>query len=145
MAQCRLSSVHTACGHRGAWLPHRRRTRSSSSPHADLAKLSAMRPPEPRVGPSNRSTQYRSAATVVFPDPRPASMKARLARTAVTKGVTAALAACGMPRLAAGLAGRAATDTLMKLTPVWHWEDVRHAVQLLAMSTTAGFFRSAQV
>jgi hypothetical protein len=72
-------------------------------------------------------------------------MKARLARTAVTKGVTAALAACGMPRLAAGLAGRAATDTLMKLTPVRHWEDVRHAVQLLAVSTNAGFFRSAQV
>ena len=36
-----------------------------------------------------------------------------LARTAVTKGVTAALAAGGMPRLAADLAGRAATDTLM--------------------------------
>jgi hypothetical protein len=48
-----------------------------------------------------------------------------LAKTAVTKGVTAAVATCGMPRLAAGLAGRAATDTLMKLTPVRHWEDVR--------------------
>jgi hypothetical protein len=57
-----------------------------------------------------------------------------LARTAVTEGVTAALAACGMPRLAAGLAGHAATDTLMKLTPVRHWEDVRRAVQLLAVS-----------
>jgi hypothetical protein len=57
-----------------------------------------------------------------------------LAKTAVTKGVTAALAACGTPRLAAGLAGRAATDTLMKLTPVRHWEDVRRAVQLLAVS-----------
>jgi len=31
-------------------------------------------------------------------------------------------------------------DTLMKLTPVWHWEDVRHAVQLLAVSTTGAFF-----
>jgi hypothetical protein len=57
-----------------------------------------------------------------------------LARTAVTAGVTAALAACGMPRLVAGLAGRAAADTLMKLTPVRHWEDVRRAVQLLAVS-----------
>ena len=57
-----------------------------------------------------------------------------LARTAVTEGVTAALAACGIPRLAAGLAARAATDTLMKLTPVRHWEDVRRAVQLLAVS-----------
>ena len=57
-----------------------------------------------------------------------------LAKTVVTEGVTAALAACGMPSLAAGLAGRAATDTLMKLTPVRHWEDVRRAVQLLAVS-----------
>ena len=58
-----------------------------------------------------------------------------LAKAAVTKGVTAVLAACGTPRLAAGLAARAATDTLMKLTPVRHWEDVRRAVQLLAVST----------
>ena len=57
-----------------------------------------------------------------------------LAKAAVTEGVTAALAACGVPRLAAGLAGRAATDTLMKLTPVRHWADVRRAVQLLAVS-----------
>lgn len=57
-----------------------------------------------------------------------------LARTAVTEGVTATLTACGMPRLTAGLAGRAATDTLMKLTPVRHWEDVRRAVQLHAVS-----------
>ena len=57
-----------------------------------------------------------------------------LAKTAVTEGVTAALTACGMPRLAAGLAARAAADTLMKLTPVRHWEDVRRAVQLLAVS-----------
>jgi hypothetical protein len=40
-----------------------------------------------------------------------------LAKTAVTAGVRAALTACGVPRLAAGLAGRAATDALMKLTP----------------------------
>lgn len=57
-----------------------------------------------------------------------------LAKGAVTRGVTAALAAGGMPRLTAGLAGRAATDTLMKLTPVRHWEDVRRAMQLLAVS-----------
>jgi hypothetical protein len=54
-----------------------------------------------------------------------------LARTAVTEGVPAALAAGGIPRSAARLAGRAATDMLMKLTPVRHWEDVRRAVQLL--------------
>ncbi len=57
-----------------------------------------------------------------------------LARTAVTEGVTAALTICGIPRPAARLAGRAATDTLVKLTPVRHWEDVRRAVQLLAVS-----------
>ena len=49
------------------------------------------------------------------------------------RGVTAALTACGC-RLAAGLAGRAAADMLMKLTPVRHWEDLRRAVQLLAVS-----------
>ena len=57
-----------------------------------------------------------------------------LAKSAVTAGVRAALTACGVPRLAAGLAGRAATDALMKLTPVRHWEDLRRAVQLLAVS-----------
>jgi hypothetical protein len=57
-----------------------------------------------------------------------------LARTAVTKGVTAALISSGIPRLAAGLAARAAVDMLMKATPVRHWEDVRRAVQLLAVS-----------
>jgi hypothetical protein len=57
-----------------------------------------------------------------------------LARTVVTEGVTAALTSSGVPRLAAGLAARAAVDTLMKLTPVRHWEDVRRAVQLLAVS-----------
>lgn len=57
-----------------------------------------------------------------------------LAKTAVTKGVTAALTSSGVPRLAAGLAARAAADTLMKLTPARHWEDVRRAVQLLAVS-----------
>jgi hypothetical protein len=57
-----------------------------------------------------------------------------LAKTAVTAGVRAALAACGVPRLAAGLAGHAATDALMKLTPFRHWEDLRRAVQLLAVS-----------
>ena len=57
-----------------------------------------------------------------------------LAKGAVTAGVRTALTACGVPRLAAGLAGRAATDALMKLTPVRHWEDLRRAVQLLAVS-----------
>jgi hypothetical protein len=57
-----------------------------------------------------------------------------LARTAVTKGATALLISSGIPRLAASLAARAAGDTLMKLTPVGHWEEVRHAVQLLAAS-----------
>lgn len=57
-----------------------------------------------------------------------------LAKTAVTKGVTATLISSGIPRLAAGLAARAAVDTLMKLTPARHWEDIRRAVQMLAVS-----------
>ena len=57
-----------------------------------------------------------------------------LARTAVTEGVTAALTSSGIRRLAAGLAARAAVDRLMLLAPVRHWEDVRRAVQLLAVS-----------
>jgi hypothetical protein len=56
-----------------------------------------------------------------------------LAETAVTKSVTAALISSGVPRLAAGLAARAAVDMLKKLTPVRHWEDVRRAVQMLAV------------
>lgn len=57
-----------------------------------------------------------------------------LARKAVARGVTAALTSSGVPRLAAGLAARAAVDTLMRLSPVRHWEDVRRAVQLLTIS-----------
>jgi hypothetical protein len=57
-----------------------------------------------------------------------------LARKAVAKGVTAALTSSGIPRLAADLAARAAVDTLMSLSPVRHWEDVRRAVQMLAIS-----------
>ena len=57
-----------------------------------------------------------------------------LAKTAVAEGVTAALAACGMPRLPARLAGRATADTLMKVSPARHWEDVRRSVQLQAVS-----------
>lgn len=57
-----------------------------------------------------------------------------LAKAAVMKAVTAALVARGTPHVAAGLAGRVAADTLMKLTPARHWEDVRRAVQLLAVS-----------
>jgi hypothetical protein len=58
----------------------------------------------------------------------------KLAKTVVTKGVTAALTSCGVPRLAAGLAARAAVGTLMKMPPARNWEDVRRAVQLLAVS-----------
>ena len=57
-----------------------------------------------------------------------------LAKSAVTASVSAALTACGVPSLAAGLTGRAATDALTKLTPVRHWEDLRRAAQLLAVS-----------
>jgi hypothetical protein len=56
-----------------------------------------------------------------------------MAKTAVTKGVTAALTSCGIPRQAAGLAARAAADKLMKLA-FGHWEAVRRAVQLVAVS-----------
>ena len=56
------------------------------------------------------------------------------ARTAVTEGVRAALTACGIPPSAARLAGRAAADTLMKLTPVQHWEAARRAAQLQAVA-----------
>ena len=57
-----------------------------------------------------------------------------LLRAAVIEGVTAALAACAVPRPAAGLAGRAAADALMKATPIRHYEDVLRAVQTLAMA-----------
>jgi hypothetical protein len=56
------------------------------------------------------------------------------ANAAVTKAITAALTLAGVPRLAAGLAARAAVNQLMKLTPLGHWEGVRRAVQLLAIS-----------
>jgi hypothetical protein len=56
------------------------------------------------------------------------------ARAAVTKGVTAALTASGVPRQVAGLAGRAAADALTKLTPIRHYEDARRAVQALAVA-----------
>jgi hypothetical protein len=57
-----------------------------------------------------------------------------LARTAVTEGITRALTLAGIPRPAAGPAARAAVDTILKLTPVRHWEDVRRGVELLAVS-----------
>ena len=57
-----------------------------------------------------------------------------LAETVVTKGITSALVAAGMPRQAAALAGRAATDMLTELTPFGHWKHVRRAVGLLAVS-----------
>jgi hypothetical protein len=59
----------------------------------------------------------------------------KVAKAVVTKGITSALVAAGMPRQAAGLAGRAATAALWKLTPVGRWEHVRRAVGLLAVST----------
>jgi hypothetical protein len=52
-----------------------------------------------------------------------------MARTAVIEGVTAAAAAGGAPRPAAALAGRAAADVLMKLSPVRHFKDARRAVE----------------
>ena len=58
-----------------------------------------------------------------------------LARTAVIEGVTAAAVAGGAPRPAAGLAGRAAADALMKLSPIRHFGDARRAVELLAVAT----------
>jgi len=57
-----------------------------------------------------------------------------LAKTAVAEGVTAALTACGMPRLPARLAGRAAADKLISLMTAGHWEAVRRAVQLQALT-----------
>ena len=57
-----------------------------------------------------------------------------LAKSAVTEGVTAALTACGMPRLPARLAGRAAADKLISLMTAGHWEAVRRAVQLQAVA-----------
>jgi hypothetical protein len=57
-----------------------------------------------------------------------------LARTAITKSVTAALISSGVPRLTARLAARAAVGTLTRLTPIRHWEDMRRAVRLLAVS-----------
>jgi hypothetical protein len=57
------------------------------------------------------------------------------ARTAVKNCVAVALVAAGIPSIAADITGRAAADTLMKLTPIRHWEDVRRAVRLLAVST----------
>jgi hypothetical protein len=57
-----------------------------------------------------------------------------LAKTAVAEGVTAALTACGMPRLPARLAGRAAADKLISLMTAGHWAAVRRAVQLQAVA-----------
>lgn len=58
-----------------------------------------------------------------------------LARIALIEGVTAAAVAGGAPRPAAELAGRAAADALMKLSPVRHFQDARRAVELLAVAT----------
>lgn len=57
-----------------------------------------------------------------------------LAKAAVTEGVTTALTSCGMPRPAARLAGRAAADKLLSLVTAGHWDAVRRAVEMLAVS-----------
>jgi hypothetical protein len=57
-----------------------------------------------------------------------------LAETAVTQSVTAMLASSGITSPVAGLAARAVVDVLMKLPPVQHWDNVRCAVQVLAVS-----------
>jgi hypothetical protein len=62
-----------------------------------------------------------------------------LTRTAVIDGVTAALVTYGVPNLAAGLAGRAAADALMKAPLVRHYEDVLRAVQGLALATCPNY------
>lgn len=67
------------------------------------------------------------------------------ARAAVTEGVKAVQTACGMPPRAAGLAGRAATDVLMKLPPGQHWEAVRRAVQLQAVAVCPNVAEHAEV
>lgn len=55
------------------------------------------------------------------------------AKTAVNKGVTAALAACGVPRPAAVLAGRSAADVLTKLPTARQYQNAYRAVQALAV------------
>lgn len=57
-----------------------------------------------------------------------------MAKALVTDAVSTALIAGGTPRLAARLAGRAAADSLMRLTPAQHWQQVRRAVELMAVS-----------
>jgi hypothetical protein len=68
-----------------------------------------------------------------------------LARAAVVDGVTAAPATCGVPRPAAGLAGRAAADELMKAPLVRHYDDVLRAVQGLADHDTPATDRRTAV
>jgi hypothetical protein len=56
-----------------------------------------------------------------------------LAKTLVTQGITTALTSAGIPRPVADIAARAALDTLMKLTPYRHWDDIHRGVQFLAV------------
>ena len=57
-----------------------------------------------------------------------------LAKTLVTQGVTTALTSSGVPGPVADMAARAAVDTLTKLTPFRHWDDIRRGVQFLAVA-----------
>ncbi len=59
---------------------------------------------------------------------------ADLAKTLVIQGVTTVLISAGIPARAADIAARAASDTLMKLTPYRHWDDIHRGVQLLAIA-----------
>jgi hypothetical protein len=58
-----------------------------------------------------------------------------MAKAAVAEGVTTVLTACGMPRVPARLAGRAAAAKLVSLTPLGHWAAVRRAVQMQAVAS----------
>jgi hypothetical protein len=55
------------------------------------------------------------------------------AQALITQGVTTALASAGVPAPIAGMAARAAVDTLKKLTPYRHWDDIHRGVRLLAV------------
>jgi hypothetical protein len=57
-----------------------------------------------------------------------------LTKTLVTQGVTTALTSAGVPGPVADMAARAAVDTLMKLTPYRHWDDIHRRVQFLAVA-----------
>ena len=76
ISHMRASIVITRWGHSIAELPHRLRTWFRSSAVAERVKLNASRPRLSAAG-LKRSTPNRSAATVVFPVPGPATTKRR--------------------------------------------------------------------